>query len=121
MQYLIEITLTHEHYEGQRLPDCFQAMLVPLSGTPMDGGPEWDSARPLTPPVMCVMATEYPVKEHGTDLFGRFLQMTGNEAGVLGLLGGGPERIEFNLEGPEDCAVCDALAKQELVSQGRLS
>lgn len=124
MQYLIEIVLTHDHHEGQRLPDCFQAMLVPLSGTPVDGGPEWESARPLTPPVMCIMATDDDAfRPEGTDLFGRFLQMVGNEA-AAGVLGrnelGEPERIEFSLEGPDDCVICSALTQQELVSQGKL-
>lgn len=108
MQYLIEIVMTHEHYEGRRLPDCFQAMFVPLSGTPVDGEPEWDSARPLTPPVL------FSLIEQDTGL-GQFLEL------IAEALTEEPERIEWSLEGPDNCVICDALAKQELVSQGRLA
>lgn len=121
MTYMIQIVLSHDHHEGQRLPDCFQAMIVPLKCEHAEGEPDWDSARPLTPPVMCCLAGEGP---RGTDLFGRFLQMVGNEAGafgVLNVLDGEPERVEFSLEGPDDCAICQAAAQQELVSQGWLS
>lgn len=114
MTYMIQIVMKHEHREGQQLPDCFQAVFIPLGGY---GEPEWDSARPLTPPVMYVMARD---DKRGTDLFGRFLQMIGHEADVLGSLGEGPGRVEFSLEGPSDCIICTALAQQELVSRGKL-
>ena len=108
--FLIEISLTHDHWRGVRLPGYFQALAVPLDG---DGEPTWEWAEPATPPVLYGI-----VEDVGFDAF---LERT---AEALGDLAEPPtadnSRIEFSVEGPEDCCICSALAETDLRSQGRL-
>jgi hypothetical protein len=123
-KFIIEIALTHDHFEGQRTPDYFQAMLVPLGA---DGDPDWSYGEPICGPLAENQAGEIdgrdgpvPILDLLTDGFNKWLEeldfglATGHSLADV-------DRIEWGLEGPDDCAVCPALAQQELVSQGRLS
>ena len=57
-RYIVEIALTHDHQDGQRLPDYIQAMAVPLVVdahamiADAVGEPLRDEAVPVTPPVL---------------------------------------------------------------------
>ncbi len=114
-RYIIEVALTHDHYEDRRLPDYIQAFAVPLAVdahamiADAVGEPLWDEAVPLTPPVLYGIVAE----DVGFDGF--------LERVIEGDEDSEPERVEFSIEGPDDCGICAALTEQELVSQGRMA
>lgn len=114
-RYIVEIALTHDHFEGQRMPDCFQALAVPLAVdahamiADAVGEPLWDEAVPVTPPV------PFDIIEQDTG-FGRFCEL----AAECWPEDNQPERFDFSLEGEDDCAICKALVETDLRSQGKV-
>lgn len=114
-RFIIEVALTHDHFEGRRTPDYFQALAVPLAVdahamiADAVGEPLWDESVPLTPPVL------FETIEQDTG-FGGFLEQV-----IEVDADSEPERVEFSIEGPDDCGICAGLSEMELVSQGRLA
>ncbi len=123
-KFIVRIALTHDHFEGRRQPDYFQAIFIPLD---FEDKPEWEWAEPTWRPLAESEAGEIdgrngpvPILDLLTDGLNKWLDEL--DFGLaIGHGFGNAERIEWSLEGPDDCAICPALIQQELVSQGKLA
>mgnify|MGYP001595369491 CR=1 FL=1 len=116
-RYIIEVALTHDHYEGQRTPDYIQAMAVPLAVdahamiADAVGEPLWDEAVPFSFPML------FDIIEQDIGFDG-FCERVGED---LAGFDNQPERFEFSVEGPDDCGICAALVETDLRSRGMLA
>lgn len=103
--FIIEISLTHDH-SGLGTPAHFTAYLVPLVGE--NKREDTDNARSLTLPLA------FDTLDHTDQGFNEFLAMAADG------FEGEPFRVDFSLEGEDDCMVCVGQREVELISQGRM-